>query len=61
MESAQLHLIHFDDDQWKLDARTIRVGRKGLANARAALARANRAALDRSGEAGEHRSAPAAA
>jgi hypothetical protein len=42
MGHAQLHLIDLDEDQWKLDERTIRVGRKGLANARAALARSAR-------------------
>jgi hypothetical protein len=61
--NAQLHLIHFDDDQWKLDARTIRVGRKGLAEARAALARANRSArADRNGsDEKDGATAPAAA
>ena len=39
MAHAQLHLIYIDDEMWKLDERTIRVGRKGLAEARAALAR----------------------
>ncbi|MGI9615833.1 MAG: hypothetical protein ACR2QO_23170 [Acidimicrobiales bacterium] len=38
MAHAQLHLIYLDDEMWKLDQRTIRVGRKGLAEARAALA-----------------------
>ena len=38
MAHAQLHLIYLDDEMWKLDERTIRVGRKGLAEARAALA-----------------------
>jgi hypothetical protein len=42
MAHAQLHLLDLGDDAWKLDDRTIRVGRKGLANARAALARAAR-------------------
>ncbi|MDH3678839.1 MAG: hypothetical protein OEV40_02695 [Acidimicrobiia bacterium] len=42
MGHAQLHLIYLDDDMWKLDERTIRVGRKGLAEARAALARSAR-------------------
>lgn len=40
MANAQLQLITLDDAElWKLDAHTIRVGRKGLAQARAALAR----------------------
>ena len=39
MAHAQLHLIYIDDEMWKLDERTIRVGRRGLAEARAALAR----------------------
>lgn len=42
MAHAQLHLIYIDDEMWKLDNRTIRVGRKGLAEARAALARSSR-------------------
>ena len=42
MGHSQLHLIYLDDDMWKLDERTIRVGRKGLAEARAALARSAR-------------------
>ncbi|MGF1599559.1 MAG: hypothetical protein ACFCVK_22040 [Acidimicrobiales bacterium] len=42
MANAQLHLIYIDDEMWKLDDRTIRVGRKGLAAARAALARSSR-------------------
>lgn len=42
MAHAQLHLLDFSDELWKLDERTIKVGRKGLANARAALARSAR-------------------
>jgi hypothetical protein len=42
MAHAQLHLIDFEQEQWKLDDRTIRVGRQGLASARAALARSAR-------------------
>lgn len=42
MAFAQLHLLDFDDELWKLDDRTIRVGRKGLVSARAALARSTR-------------------
>jgi len=42
MAHAQLLLIDFADEQWKLDDRTIRVGRQGLAAARAALARSAR-------------------
>ncbi|MEM9131632.1 MAG: hypothetical protein AAF962_22285 [Actinomycetota bacterium] len=42
MAHAQLHLLDFGDEQWKLDDRTIKVGRKGLASARAALARSAR-------------------
>ena len=42
MAHAQLHLLNFDDEPWKLDDQTIRVGRKGLATARAALARSAR-------------------
>lgn len=43
MAHAQLHLLDFGDEElWKLDAKTIRVGRKGLASARAALARSSR-------------------
>ena len=49
MAHAQLHLIDIlsvDDDLaadvFKLDDRTIQVGRKGLADARAALARSSR-------------------
>jgi hypothetical protein len=40
MANAQLQLISIDEEMWKLDDRTIRVGRRGLAAARAALARA---------------------
>ncbi len=43
MANAQLQLIHLDEDLWKLDARTITVGRKGLAQARAALTRSLKA------------------
>jgi hypothetical protein len=39
MAHAQLQLIIVDSEQWKLDPQTIRVGRHGLAQARAALAR----------------------
>jgi DNA topoisomerase IB len=45
MKHAQLHLRNLDPNLdieealWKLDERTIRVGRQGLAQARAALAR----------------------
>lgn len=46
MAQAQLHLIYTDDDMWRLDARTIRVGRQGLAEARAALARSARPYTD---------------
>ncbi len=46
MAHAQLNLIYIDDDMWKLDERTIRVGRKGLAEARAALARSRRPYAD---------------
>ncbi|MCP4225975.1 MAG: hypothetical protein GY773_21780 [Actinomycetia bacterium] len=42
MAHAQLHLIEVEEEQWKLDERTILVGRKGLATARAALARSAR-------------------
>ena len=42
MAQAQLELIYVDDDMWRLDERTIRVGRKGLAEARKALARSRR-------------------
>lgn len=42
MAHAQLHLLDFDNETWKLDDRTIKVGRKGLATARAALARSAR-------------------
>ncbi len=42
MAHAQLHLIEIEEEQWKLDERTILVGRKGLATARAALARSAR-------------------
>lgn len=42
MAHAQLHLLDFGDELWKLDDRTIKVGRKGLATARAALARSAR-------------------
>lgn len=42
MAHAQLHLLDFGDEQWKLDDRTIKTGRKGLASARAALARSAR-------------------
>jgi hypothetical protein len=43
MANAQLQLITMDDDElWKLDSRTIRIGRKGLAQARAALARSRK-------------------
>ena len=41
MAHAQLHLLDFSDELWKLDERTIKVGRKGLASARAALARSS--------------------
>lgn len=44
MAHAQLQLITLDDAElWKLDAHTIKVGRKGLAQARAALARSRKA------------------
>lgn len=39
MTSAQLELITSDRD-WKLDERTVEIGRAGLAKARAALAAA---------------------
>ncbi len=42
MAQAQLHLIYIDEEMWKLDERTIKVGRKGLAEARAALTRSAR-------------------
>ena len=42
MASAQLQLIE-NEESWKLDARTIEVGRAGLAAARAALANARTA------------------
>ena len=42
MVSAQLQLIE-SEESWKLDARTIEVGRAGLAAARAALASARTA------------------
>ena len=48
MANAQLQLIHIEDEMWKLDPRTIRVGRKGLAEARAALARTLKAEHERS-------------
>ncbi|MEM7340666.1 MAG: hypothetical protein AAF467_18565 [Actinomycetota bacterium] len=38
----QLHLISFDEELWKLDDHTIKVGRRGLADARAALGRSHR-------------------
>jgi hypothetical protein len=49
MANAQLQLIVTDEELWKLDDRTIRVGRKGLAQARAALARTLKAEHDRAG------------
>lgn len=36
MKSAQLQLV-YSDNTWKLDRRTIEIGRAGLAQARAAL------------------------
>lgn len=36
MTSAQLQLIH-SNDTWKLDRRTVEIGRAGIAQARAAL------------------------
>ncbi len=41
MASAQLELIYSDSGNWKLDRRTVEIGRAGLAQARAALAAAN--------------------
>ncbi|MFV0527013.1 MAG: hypothetical protein ACK5RL_21220 [Acidimicrobiales bacterium] len=38
--TQQMHLIHLDDEHWRLDPATIRVGRQGLAAARRALAAA---------------------
>ena len=58
MAHAQLHLIYLDDEMWKLDERTIRVGRKGLAEARAALAASARPYEDdaaKDGHRTEHR------
>ncbi len=58
MAHAQLHLIYLDDEMWKLDERTIRVGRKGLADARAALAASARPYEDEpavAGRSNEHR------
>jgi hypothetical protein len=51
MAHAQLHLIDIDIDEalWKLDERTIRIGRQGLAQARAELARAARREREREG------------
>lgn len=50
MAHAQLQLITTPSDHeelWKLDPRTIQVGRQGLAQARAALARSRREAEGR--------------
>jgi hypothetical protein len=47
MANAQLQLITIDEELWKLDARTIRVGRRGLAKARAALAQSLKEEHDR--------------
>jgi hypothetical protein len=41
MASAQLQLIH-SDHTWKLDRRTVQIGRAGIAQARAALAAATK-------------------
>ena len=40
MATAQLQLIH-TDHAWKLDRRTVEIGRAGIAQARAALAAAS--------------------
>ncbi|MFV0260378.1 MAG: hypothetical protein ACK5PP_18245 [Acidimicrobiales bacterium] len=40
-QTQQMHLIYLDDEHWRLDANTIRVGRQGLAAARRALAAAS--------------------
>lgn len=51
MARTQLNLIYTDgytdDDMWRLDERTIRVGRQGLAQARAALASSRRPVTER--------------
>lgn len=60
MANAQLQLIHLDEDLWKLDARTIKVGRQGLAQARAALTRSLKAEHDRSVTGSQTRQANAA-
>lgn len=60
MANAQLQLIHIDEDLWKLDARTIKVGRKGLAQARAALTRSLKSEHDRSVAGSQTRQANAA-
>ncbi len=41
MASAQLQLI-YTDRTWKLDRRTVQIGRAGIAQARAALAAATK-------------------
>lgn len=45
MASAQLELI-YSDHTWKLDRRTVQIGRAGVAQARAALAAATIIPLD---------------
>ena len=60
MANAQLQLIHLDEDLWKLDTRTIKVGRKGLAQARAALTRSLQAEHERSVSGAATRQADAA-
>lgn len=45
MASAQLQLIH-TDHTWKLDRQTVKVGRAGIAQARAALAAASKTEAD---------------
>lgn len=57
MAHAQLHLINIDDipeDMWRLDPQTINVGRKGLAQARAALQDSLRAQLARAEAKDDH-------
>lgn len=46
MAHAQLKLIETEDEMWRLDQRTIRVGRQGLQAARAALAQSSRPYTD---------------
>lgn len=60
MKHAQLHLTNLDPEPdpnldidealWKLDERTIRIGRRGLAQARAALARSAQRQHEREGD-----------